>query len=66
MERTVIITAIEEAAALTGLKPTTICQYAVKNRNLYDNLVRGLDCQLGTAQRVMDWISAAKAARGVS
>ena len=63
MERTHIIAAIEEAAALTGLKPSTICQYAVKNRKLYDNLVGGLDCQFGTAKRVLDWIAEAKADR---
>lgn len=62
MERTHIIAAIEAEAARSGLKPTTICQYAVKNRNLYDNLVNGLDCQIGTARRLLDWIAAREGA----
>jgi hypothetical protein len=63
MDRTDIIRAIESEAAASGLKPTTICQYAIKNRHFYGNLVSGLDYRVGTAHRIMIWIEAARARR---
>lgn len=56
MQRDRLIKAIETYAAISGLKPSTICQYAVQNRHLYDNLVSGGDYRASTAERVIAWI----------
>lgn len=56
MDRNQIIKAIDDYAKATGLKQTTICQYAIRNRRFYKNLKDGLDYRVGTARRVLDWI----------
>lgn len=58
MHRTRIIKAIETYSDVTGLKPSTICQYALRNRRFYDNLVTGGDYLSSSAERLMDWIRA--------
>lgn len=67
MQRTEIIKAVDAYAEASGLKQTTICQYAVQNRHFYDNLVGGKDYQVGTADRLIEWMRANPAeARGAA
>lgn len=61
-----IIAHIEAHAKVTGLKPTTIGQMAVRNRTIYEKLVRGGDIQLRTASALLDWMRADLARRGLS
>lgn len=56
MHRHQIIKAIETYSDLSGLKASTICQYAVRNRHLYDNLVSGGNYTALTAERLIQWI----------
>lgn len=56
MQKNDIIKAIEDHAARFNLKVTTIGQLSVKNRNLYHKIKNGSDIQIGTAERVLDWI----------
>lgn len=57
MDKHTLMSAIEQHSARTGLKPSTICQYAVANRLFYENLVAGKDYQIGTATRLLEWIT---------
>lgn len=59
MDRTTLIERIEAHAKATKLKASTICQYAIQNRNFYQNLLDGKDYQIGTATRLLDWLSSA-------
>lgn len=56
MQRDRLIKAIEAYASVAELKASTVCQYAVKNRNFYDNLVSGGDYKISTAERMIKWI----------
>lgn len=56
MQRDRVIKAIETYSALSGLKASTICQYAVQNRHFYDNIVSGGDYKVSTAERMIQWI----------
>lgn len=56
MDRQQIIKSIDEYAEATGLKPSTICQYAVKNRHAYDRLVSG-SLALRTAEEILSWMA---------
>lgn len=56
MQRERLIKAIETYALLSGLKASTICQYAVQNRNFYDNIVSGGDYKISTAERIVHYI----------
>ena len=56
MQRERLIKAIETYALLSGLKASTICQYAVQNRNFYDNIVSGGDYKISTAERIVQYI----------
>lgn len=56
MQRERIIKAIETYSAVSGLKASTICQYAVQNRNFYKNLTLGGDYKASTAERMVQWI----------
>jgi hypothetical protein len=56
MESNDIIRAIDAYAERSGLKPSTICQYAVRNWRLYDELSSGRECLPRTARRLMAWI----------
>lgn len=60
MDKHTLMSAIEQHSVLTGLKPSTICQYAVANRLFYANLMAGKDYQIGTATRLLKWISVHK------
>jgi len=57
MERSEIIKQIEDYAKQTGLKPSTICQNAIRNRNFYDRLKRRKDEDARLGEKVADWIS---------
>lgn len=56
MDRNHIIKAIDEYARVSGLKPSTICQYAVKNRHAYDRLVSG-SLSMRSAEQILEWIN---------
>lgn len=56
MQRERLIKAIETYTLVSGLKASTICQYAVQNRNFYDNVVSGGDYKVSTAERMVQWI----------
>lgn len=58
MDYSKLIKAIEDYAALTGLKPSTICQHAVQNRNVYARITGGRDVKADTVDRVLAWIEA--------
>lgn len=64
MDKHTLMSAIEQHSARTGLKPSTICQYAVANRLFYENLVAGKDYQIGTATRLLEWIKVHKTQSG--
>ncbi|MEE4209684.1 MAG: hypothetical protein V2I43_10490 [Parvularcula sp.] len=57
-----IIDRIEAHAARTGLEPSTICQYAVRNSALYRRLKDGGECLPRTSARLLRWIEANAAA----
>lgn len=56
MDRQDLISKIEGYSADSGLKPSTICQYALSNRRFYDNLLAGKDYQVGTGERLVAWM----------
>jgi hypothetical protein len=55
MDRAKIINLIDEYSALSGLKQTTICQYALANRKFYQRLKGGYFHET-QAQRLAEWI----------
>ena len=57
MDRNQIIKCIDDYASASGLKPSTICQYAVKNRFAYDRLVSG-SLSMRTAEDIIEWMTA--------
>lgn len=58
MERDQIIKAIDDYCAASGLKPTTVCVYALKSQHLYDRLRAGGECLPRTAKKLLAWIEA--------
>lgn len=56
MDSSSIIAVVDDYAARSGLAPSTICQYAVKNAKLYRSLHEGSECLPRTAKRLMAWI----------
>jgi hypothetical protein len=56
MDRQDLIFKIEQYGRAANLKPSTICQYALLNRRFYANLCAGRDYQIGTAQRLVEWM----------
>ena len=56
MDRQDLISKIEAYSAVSKLKPSTICQYALSNRRFYDNLRAGKDYQVGTGERLLGWM----------
>jgi len=55
MDRVSTISAIDAYAAKSGLKPTTICQYAIANRKFYDRMCNGYFHEVH-AKKILDWI----------
>jgi len=55
MTRLQTIKAIEKYSARSGLKPTTICQYAMQNRKFYERLHTGYFHEV-YAKRLLDWM----------
>lgn len=62
MDRISTIKAIDAYAKASGLMPTTICQYAIKNRKFYERMKSGYFHE-DRAQRVLAWISKQKASQ---
>jgi len=56
MNRDQIITAVDTYAAKSGLKQSTICQYALGNRLVYDRLVNGGGCSISSVERLLSWL----------
>lgn len=56
MNRADAIAAIKAHADRFGLKATTIGQMAVRNRHLLRNLEQGKDVQIGTLERLAEWM----------
>ncbi len=56
MNREQIIKAVDDYAERSGLKRSTICQYALQNRHFYNNLKSGKDFRFGTAERLLAWM----------
>ena len=56
MTRQDVINHIERYAEATGLKPSTICQYAITNRKFYDRMVAGYFHE-ERAKRLVDWMN---------
>jgi len=56
MDRATLIQAMDDYCRRAGLKPSTVGQYALRNRRFYDNLVAGRDFQVGTAERLLAWM----------
>lgn len=56
MDRETVIKAIEDFSATSGLKPSTICQYALRNRLVYDKLKNGGSPGFSSIERLMDWM----------
>lgn len=58
MESKDIIKIIDDYAAQSGLKPSTICQYALRTHRLYDRLKAGGECLPSTAKKLIAWVKA--------
>jgi len=58
MDKSALIAQIEAYSRATGyrLGPSTICQYAAKNRGVYARLVAGKSCTRSTAERLTAWM----------
>lgn len=58
MTRGELIKAIEDFSERSGYLPTTVCQYAIRNRGFYDKLKAGGNFHYDSATRLMEWIRA--------
>lgn len=56
MDRDDIIKAIDDYAQATGLSQTTICQYALRNRKVYDRLKAGGSCSFASIEALLQWM----------
>jgi len=56
MDKAALIAQIEAYSAASGYAPSTICQYAVRNRNVYARLTAGKSCTRRTADRLTAWM----------
>jgi len=56
MEREKIIQAIEDYSRASGLAPSTICQYALRNRKVYQRLKAGGTTSIASAQNLLNWM----------
>jgi hypothetical protein len=56
MDRQALIAQIEAYSRASGYAPSTICQYAVRNRNVYARLTAGKSCTTLTAERLTAWM----------
>lgn len=50
-----IIKIVDDFSSETGLKPSTICQYANRNHRLYEKIKKGRYDREG-AKRLINWI----------
>jgi hypothetical protein len=56
-DRATLIARIERFAAESGLKPSVVCHYAIRNQRFHDNLLDGRNYWHGTAERLLNWLS---------
>lgn len=66
MDRTQIIKAIDDYAAASGLSQSTICQYALRNRKVYDRLKNGGSCSFASVEALLRWMDENPAERGAA
>lgn len=57
MQRSDIIKAIDDFSAKSGLKPSTIGQYAARNRNAYKSLKSEGRVSIATIERLLCWMA---------
>lgn len=60
MQRKDFIEAVEQYSKETGLKPSTICQYAIQNRKFFGRVCGGYFHE-DTAEKVLSFIEAHRA-----
>jgi hypothetical protein len=56
MDRTEIIKAVDDYAEASGLSQSTICQYALRNRKVYDRLKNGGSCSFASVEALLRWM----------
>lgn len=56
MDREQIIKAIDDYAKASGLSQSTICQYALRNRKVYERLKNGGSCSFASVEALMAWM----------
>lgn len=66
MDRTQIIKAIDDYAAASGLSQSTICQYALRNRKVYDRLKNGGSCSFASVEALLRWMKENPAESGAA
>jgi hypothetical protein len=58
MTRDEIIKAVDDYSRASGLAPSTICQYALRNRKVYERITQGGNIGLASIERLMSWMRA--------
>jgi hypothetical protein len=56
MDREQIIKVIDDYAEASGLSQSTICQYALRNRKVYERLKNGGSCSFASIETLMAWM----------
>lgn len=57
MQRDEIIKAVDDYAAASGLAHSTICQYALRNRMVYERLKSGGSCSVSSVEALLSWMA---------
>ena len=57
MDRQQIIKTIEKYAQAAGLAPSTVCQYALRNRKVYARLRAGGTCSVASVETLLSWMA---------
>lgn len=57
MDPNIIIAEIDECSRVSGLKPSTICQFATGNARLYDRLKKRAEKDQAILNALRQWMS---------
>ena len=57
MDREQIIKKIEKYAQAASLAPSTVCQYALRNRKVYARLKAGGTCSVASIEALLHWMA---------